>query len=165
MPAIVACWPCSFPQPRLPFPERTARPGRSWKCKSCNGYNPKSSSVCGFCEDKMRFLAHGGSSQEDPIQSYEQVPPNGYGDGYGNYGAYGKGWQRPHGYASNGQWPLREMQRLEYFNDMGYGPMRTRSRLPYSATYGGKGKGKGSIVSPSKEARERARTCRASNKR
>ena len=81
-------------------------------------------------------MAHAGSSPERPVQSYQQVPPQGYGDGYGNYGAYGKGGAYanyhaygpppPTGFGPGGRYTLREMQRFDYFGDMGYGDMRTR---------------------------------------
>ena len=82
----------------------------------------------------MRILAHGGSTPEHPVESYEQIPPGGYGDGYGGYGtygAYGKGWHPVYG--TNGRWK----------DDIGYGPLQHRphSRSPYShhaGTYGAK---------------------------
>ena len=78
----------------------------------------------------MRIMAHAGSSPERPLVSYEQIPSQGYGDGYGNYGAYGKGGRYanyhafgpppPTGFGPGGRYTLRDMQRLDYFGDMGW---------------------------------------------
>ena len=111
-------------------------------------------------------MAHAGSSPERPVQSYEQVPPQGNGDGYGNYGnygAYGKGGgmhanyhayipPREIGFGPGGRYSLREMQRLDYLGDIrGYADMHSRERQERQAhaTYGGKGsKGKGGGKNP-----------------
>ena len=82
----------------------------------------------------MQLLSHGGSSSIHGCQSYNHVPQNGYGDGYGNYGTRGKGWHRPFG-PEGPAWPIRDVQQQDYFGDKGYGPAPTRF------SHGGKGKG------------------------
>ena len=144
-------------------------PGKTWKCRSCNTYNPKAKAVCGECGDPMRILMGGGSSREDPVHSYEQIPQQGYGDGKGNYGprgksyglgayyaakgAKGKGYAHlnedyldqagPYGYAPDGRWSYGYGPLAHFSEDYGYGPMQPRNRaVPGSppATHGEKGR-------------------------
>ena len=77
-------------------------PGKSWKCRGCGQYNRKTDVICTGCGDRMMVLTGGGSSSHNPEHSYDNIPPRGYGDGYGGYGTYGassygkgKGWH-PH---------------------------------------------------------------------
>ena len=82
----------------------------------------------------MRILAHGGSAREDPPASYDNIPPRGYGDGYGGYGTYGAS---PHGKGWHAE-----------YGDMGYGPLLRHpswAMYPqmYPGAYGAKGYGKG----------------------
>ena len=68
----------------------------------------------------FQMLSMAGSTPEHPLHSSQQIPQLGYGDGYGRYGRYGKGWYQP-GHS--------------------WGPASAHG----PATYGGKGqKGKGS---------------------
>ena len=77
-------------------------PGKTWKCRSCQSYNPKVNAVCGQCGDPMRILMGGGSSREDPVHSHEQIPQQGYGDGKGNFGPRGKSYGLGAYYAAKG---------------------------------------------------------------
>ena len=111
-------------------------PGRSWKCRQCDSYNPKSNPICGSCQSPMKILTQGPSTRENPLQSWEQVPPGGYGDGHGGYGTYGAP-----SHSWKGQAP--------YGNGPGKGPLRGVYRQVYPGAYGAKGpfidgsKGKG----------------------
>ena len=121
-------------------------PGKNWKCRGCGQYNKKTNVACMGCGHQMQVLTGGGSSSLHPEDSYDNVPPRGYGDGYGGYGTYGaspsrhgKGWHAQYG--TDGRWK----------DDVGYGPLnRAPSRSSYSqiypGAYGTRGKGKVNIV-------------------
>ena len=61
------------------------------------------------------------------MQSWEQVPPGGYGDGHGGYGTYG---------ASSHSWKGRQ---APYGKGPGKGPLRSSYRQLYPGAYGAKG--------------------------
>ena len=100
-------------------------PGKSWKCRNCNGYNHKTETRCHHCGDQKRILYEEASTRERPSESHEQIPHHGYADGYGGYGTYGasayhwKGQQAPSPY--------------------GKGPARSSYQQLYPGAYGAKG--------------------------
>ena len=111
-------------------------PSKHWKCRACEGYNPKSVGQCGWCGSQYQLLMQEASTKENPIMSQDHVAPGGY--GYASKGGnYGKGYGGKQGggwYQPGHMWPAAPSMHGPYH----YAP----------ATYGGKGayaygKGKG----------------------
>ena len=100
-------------------------PGKSWKCRTCNGYNHKTETRCGHCGDQKLILFAAGSTPDRPSESHDHIPHRGYADGYGGYGTYG---------ASAHHWKGQQAP-----SPYGKGPMRSSYRQLYPGAYGAKG--------------------------